>query len=148
MKGKTKKVMLSLTAVAVFSLFSVTSIAAQQSEPAMTTMKKKTSKKGQGKKKGGKAAMTANSPVPKGVQTCIDHLIEMANAEPMVAYEGHPQKVINEGLMWNDPKSTCSIGTDQALRMKVLEMSNAWKMKDAAKVRSLLPEIKSAAPQT
>lgn len=148
MKGKTKKVLLSLTAVAVFSLFTVADIAAQQADQQMmTTTKKQTAKKPRAKKKAGAQNM-ANAPVPKGVQKCIDHLIEMANAEPMTPYEGHPQKVINEGLMWNDEKSNCSIGADQDLRMKVLKMSNAWKMKDAATVRSLLAEIKSAAPQT
>jgi hypothetical protein len=49
--------------------------------------------------------------------------------------------------MWNDAKSNCSIGVDQDLRLKVNRMSTAWQLKDAATVRSLLAEIKSAAPQ-
>ena len=146
MKGNLQKVLLSGLAVAVFSLFSVVNITAQQPDQPMMTTQKKTTKKPRAKKKGGMGNM-ANAPVPKGVQKCIDHLLEMANAEPMIAYEGHPRKIVNEGLMWNDAKSNCSIGTDAALRLKVLEMSNAWQMKDAAKVRSLLTEIKSAAPQ-
>lgn len=85
--------------------------------------------------------------IPKGVQACIDHLTEIASADPLVAYEGHPQQVVNNGLLWNDPKSKCSIGDDAKLRLKVSEMASAWQMKDAAKVRSLLQEIKSAAPQ-
>lgn len=85
--------------------------------------------------------------VPTGVQNCIDHLIEMASADPLVAYEGHPSEVINNGLMWNDPKSKCSVGTDPSLRLKVSNLATAWTLKDAAKVRSLLQEIKSAAPQ-
>jgi hypothetical protein len=144
MKGKTQKVLLSVTAIAVFSLFSVVNITAQQTEQPMMTTQKKTAKKPRGKKKAG---MMANAPVPKGVQKCIDHLMEMANAEPMTPYDGHPRKIINEGLMWNDAKSNCSIGTDQALRLKVSQLSTAWQMKDAAKVRTLLGEIKSAAPQ-
>jgi hypothetical protein len=152
MKGKTKQVCLSFTAVAVLALFSVVGLATQpqQSEQPMTTMKK-APKKAQGKKKsgGGMAkGMMANAPVPKGVQKCLDHLVEMANTEPMTPYEGHPSKIINEGLMWNDAKSNCSIGTDQALRLKVFELSKAWQLKDATTVRSLLTEIKSAAPQT
>lgn len=85
--------------------------------------------------------------VPTGVQNCIDHLIEMASADPLVAYEGHPSEVINNGLMWNDPKSKCSVGADPSLRLKVSNLATAWALKDAAKVRSLLQEIKSAAPQ-
>jgi hypothetical protein len=85
--------------------------------------------------------------VPTGVQNCIDHLIEMASADPLVAYEGHPSEVVNNGLMWNDPKSKCSVGTDPSLRLKVSNMATAWTLKDAAKVRSLLQEIKSTAPQ-
>jgi hypothetical protein len=85
--------------------------------------------------------------VPTGVQNCIDHLIEMASADPLVAYEGHPSEVVNNGLMWNDPKSKCSVGSDPSLRLKVSNLATAWILKDAAKVRSLLQEIKSAAPQ-
>ncbi|HJQ68202.1 MAG TPA: hypothetical protein VKA70_04485 [Blastocatellia bacterium] len=85
--------------------------------------------------------------VPRGVQNCLDHLIEMASADPLIPYEGHPSEIVNNGLMWNDPKSKCSIGSDSALRLKVSNMATAWNEKDAAKVRSLLQEIKSAAPQ-
>lgn len=143
MKGKTMKVLLSLTAVAVFSLFSAVNITAQQADQQMMTTQKKPAKKPRAKKRNN----AANTGVPKGVQKCLDRLIELANAEPMAAYEGQAQKIVSEGLMWNDEKSNCSIGTDQALRLKIFEMSNAWQMKDAAKVRSLLAEIKSAAPQ-
>ena len=85
--------------------------------------------------------------VPSGVQNCIDHLIEMASADPLVAYEGHPSEIINNGLMWNDPKSKCSVGADPSLRLKLSNLVTAWNQKDAAQVRSLLQEIKSAAPQ-
>ena len=85
--------------------------------------------------------------VPTGVQNCLDHLIEMASADPLIPYEGHPQEIINNGLLWNDPKSKCSVASDASLRGKVFDVSTAWRMNDAAKVRSLLQEIKSAAPQ-
>jgi hypothetical protein len=85
--------------------------------------------------------------VPKGVHACIDRLTEIASADPLAAYEGQPQEIVNNGLLWNDPKSRCSIGDDGKLRLKVSEMASAWQSKDAAKVRSLLQEIKSAAPQ-
>ena len=85
--------------------------------------------------------------VPTGVQNCLDHLIEMASADPLIAYEGHPSEIINNGLLWNDPKSKCSVGADSSLRLKVSNLATAWQQKDAATVRSLLQEIKSAAPQ-
>lgn len=85
--------------------------------------------------------------IPKGVQNCIDALIKMASADPLINYEGRPSDIINNGLLWNDPKSKCSIGDNKDLRLKLLNLSNAWRQKDAARVRSLLEEIKSAAPQ-
>lgn len=86
--------------------------------------------------------------VPKGVQACLDRLIEIASADPLPAYGGQAQQIINDGLLWNDPRSRCSIGDDQALRTKVSETVTAWWTKDADKVRSLLQELKSAAPQS
>lgn len=83
--------------------------------------------------------------VPTGVQNCIDHLIEMAGQG--MAYEGHPEQIINNGLLWNDPQSKCSIGADADLRGKVFRVANAWRMKDMTTVTTLLQEIKSAAPQ-
>ena len=85
--------------------------------------------------------------VPSGMKNCLDHLSQMAANDPLIDYEGHPSEIINNGLLWNDPKSKCSVGSDSALRLKVSNLATAWKMKDAAKVRSLLDEIKSAAPQ-
>jgi len=86
--------------------------------------------------------------VPSGVQACLDHLSQMAATDPMTPYEGHPAEIINNGLLWNDPKSKCSIGTDPQLRLKVGELSSAWRQKNADKVKSLLEEIKSAAPKS
>ena len=85
--------------------------------------------------------------VPSGVQNCIDRLIEIATPDPLVAYEGQASQIVNNGLMWNDPKSKCSVGADTSLRLKLSNLATAWTQKDAAKVRSLLQEIKSAAPQ-
>lgn len=86
--------------------------------------------------------------VPKGVSKCLERLTELASAEPMAAYEGQAQQIVNDGLLSNDPKSNCSIGDDAKLRLKVTEMATAWRAKDASKVQSLLQEIKSAAPQS
>lgn len=86
--------------------------------------------------------------IPKGVQACLDRLIKIASADPLPAYGGQAEQIINGGLLWNDPKSRCSIGDDQSLRLKVAEVVKAWRSKDAAQVRSLLQEIKSSAPQT
>jgi hypothetical protein len=88
-----------------------------------------------------------NRGVPKGVQACIDRLIEIASADPLPAYGGQAEEIINNGLLWNDPKSRCSLGDNHALRMKVFEVVKAWRAKDAGTVRSLLQEVKSAAPQ-
>jgi len=85
--------------------------------------------------------------IPTGAQNCIDRLTEIAAADPLPSYEGQPEQIINDGLMWSDEKSKCSIGSDAALRLKVFDLSNAWRLNDAAKVRSLLAEIKQAAPQ-
>jgi hypothetical protein len=74
-------------------------------------------------------------------------LIKIAEKDPLVEYGGRAEKIINEGLMWNDPKSNCYVGDDINLRKKILDLANAWRAKDASKVRSLLQEIKSAAPQ-
>ena len=83
--------------------------------------------------------------VPSGVGSCIDHLIKMAAADPLIPYEGHPGEIINDGLLWNDPHSKCSVGADQVLRAKIGAVAAAWNLKDAAKTRSLLEEVKSAA---
>lgn len=93
------------------------------------------------KKAHGGAAMKG---VPSGVPNCVDHLIKMASTDPLIAYEGHPSEIINDGLLWNDPKSKCSVGSDQGIRDKVQAVALAWNLKDAAKVRSLLEELKSA----
>jgi len=90
----------------------------------------------------------ADQGVPKGVQNCIDALIKIAEKDPLVEYGGRAEKIVNEGLLWNDPKSNCYVGDDVNLRKKILDMANAWRAKDAGKVRSMLQEIKNEAPQT
>ncbi|HEU4388975.1 MAG TPA: hypothetical protein VFV34_14340 [Blastocatellia bacterium] len=99
------------------------------------------------KPKAKKRKPKAPTGTPKGVQACIDRLIQIASADPLPAYEGQPETIINGGLLWNDPKSKCSIGDDQALRAKVGAVAKAWREKNADQVRSLLQELKSAAPQ-
>ena len=78
--------------------------------------------------------------IPSGVENCLNHLAQMAAADPLIDYEGHPSQIINNGLLWNDPKSKCAT-SDQTQRAKIFELSTAWRMKDAAKVRSLLTEL-------
>jgi hypothetical protein len=112
--------------------------------PATETMAAQKPARRRARRRGGAMSMRG---VPSGVQNCIDHLIKMAENDPLIDYEGHPSEIINNGLLWNDPKSKCSIGSDASLRLKVSNLATAWSMKDAAKVRSLLQEIKSAAPQ-
>jgi len=115
-----------------------------KSEQTMAPMKKKAG----GQKAGKKPKAKVMRGVPAGVPACLEHLSQMAATEPMTPYEGHPEEIINNGLLWNDAKSKCSIGTDPQLRLKVGNLAKAWRQKDAATVKSLLEEIKSAAPKT
>jgi hypothetical protein len=85
--------------------------------------------------------------VPSGVGNCIKHLSQMASKDPLIAYEGHPEEIINNGLLWNDPKSKCSVGSDENMRKKVAELASAWRMKDASKVRSIVAELEAMAPK-
>jgi hypothetical protein len=50
--------------------------------------------------------------IPSGVANCVKHLSEMAAKDPPIPYEGHPSEIVNNGLLWNDPKSKCSVGSD------------------------------------
>ncbi len=86
----------------------------------------------------GAMAMTG---VPKGVPSCIQHLTKMAQKDPLIDYDGHPSEIINGGLLWNDPKSHCSVASDEAMKKKVIDLAGAWRRKDAAQVRSLLQEL-------
>lgn len=88
-----------------------------------------------------KKASTAMKGVPSGVPNCLKHLAKMAEKDPLIDYDGHPSEIINGGLLWNDPKSHCSIGSDEAMRKKVIELAGAWRTKDGAKVRSLIEEL-------
>jgi hypothetical protein len=85
--------------------------------------------------------------VPSGVGNCIKHLSEMAAKDPLIPYEGHPSEVVNNGLLWNDPKSKCSVGSDENMREKVFDLASAWRMNDAAKVRSILQELEGMSPK-
>lgn len=85
--------------------------------------------------------------VPSGAANCIKHLSEMAAKDPLIAFEGHPEEVVNNGLLWNDPKSKCSVGSDENMRKKVFDLATAWRMNDAAKVRSLLQELAGMSPK-
>lgn len=79
--------------------------------------------------------------VPSGVDNCMKHLAEMAEMEPLPDYEGHPSEIINNGMLWTDPKAKCPVGDDQAKRLQLFELAKAWRLKDAAKVRSILQEL-------
>ena len=152
MKDKMMKVLLSLTVVFSLGAFvaaNAGTIQADQMKPSQpakpAAAKPAKAKKPKVKKAAGAMSMAG---VPKGVQTCIDHLIKMAEKDPLIPYEGHPSEIINGGLMWNDPKSRCSLGADVELRKKAAAVADAWRKNDAAAVRSRLQELKSAAPQS
>ena len=85
--------------------------------------------------------------VPSGVANCIKHLSQMAAKDPLIAYEGHPEEIINNGLLWNDPKSKCSVGSDENMRKKVADLASKWRMHDAAAVRSILQELEGMSPK-
>ena len=85
--------------------------------------------------------------VPSGVANCIKHLSQMAAKDPLIAYEGHPEEIVNNGLLWNDPKSKCSVGSDENMRKKVVELAGKWRMHDAAAVRSILQELEGMSPK-
>jgi hypothetical protein len=80
-----------------------------------------------------------------GVPACLEHLSKMAEKDPLIDYDGHPSEIINGGLLWNDPKSRCSIASDESTKKKVVELATAWRAKDASKVRSLLQELGATA---
>jgi len=105
--------------------------------PAEGTMAAKPKPKPKKKKK----APMAMAGVPNGVPNCIKHLTQMAAKDPLIDYDGHPSEIINGGLLWNDPKSQCSIAGDEAMKKKVIELAGAWRRKDASQVRSLLQEL-------
>ena len=81
--------------------------------------------------------------VPQGVPACLKHLAKMAEKEPLIDYDGHPSEIINGGLLWNDPKSRCSVAADEAMKKKAIELAGAWRKKDAAQVRSLIAELEA-----
>lgn len=85
--------------------------------------------------------------VPSGVANCIKHLSDMAAKDPLIAYEGHPEEIVNNGLLWNDPKSKCSVGSDDNMRKKVADLAGKWRMHDAAAVRSILQELEGMSPK-
>jgi hypothetical protein len=89
-----------------------------------------------------KAAMAG---VPRGVPNCIKHLSQMAAKDPLIDYDGHPSEIVNNGLLWNDPKSHCSIASDEAMKKKVVDLATAWRKKDATQVRSILGELEASA---
>jgi hypothetical protein len=78
--------------------------------------------------------------VPTGSENCLNALAQMAASDPLPDYEGRPSQIINNGLLWNDPKSKCAV-TDETQRGKIFDLATAWRMKDTAKVRSLLSEL-------
>ncbi len=111
--------------------------------PATTPAAKPAAKKPVHRKK----KTNAMAGVPSGLSNCIKHLSEMASKDPLIAFEGHPEEVVNNGLLWNDPKSKCSVGSDENMRKKIFELTTAWRMNDAAKVRSILQELEGMSPK-
>jgi hypothetical protein len=80
-----------------------------------------------------------------GPGACVDRLGKLAEKDPLVPYEGAPSRIVNDGLLWNDPHSKCAV-TDEALREKVFNLATAWQQKQGDQVRSIIGELKSAMP--
>jgi hypothetical protein len=89
---------------------------------------------------------TAVVVIPSGAGACVARLDEWASKEPLPAYDKGPEQVINNGLLWNDPHSKCSVGSDQAVRTKVVAVATAWQQKDAGKVKEALAALKGSIP--
>ena len=137
---KAKLVTLGLAVVvAVALVFEVSAITSANQENANAAATAKPRKKRV--RKPGKRMMAG---VPMGVENCLNHLAKMAAADPLIDYEGHPSEIINNGLLWNDPKSKCAV-SDEGQRKKIFELAKAWRMKDASAVRSLLQEMGATA---
>jgi hypothetical protein len=84
--------------------------------------------------------------IPSGAGACVARLEQLASKEPMTPFESGPDQIINNGLLWNDPKSKCSVGADQAVRSKVFAVATAWQQKDAATVKTALADLKGSVP--
>jgi hypothetical protein len=144
---KTRLATLCAAAIVMMALaiegFAVTSFK-QENPPPTGTATTKTKKAGKRKPKGKKMGDMRGG-IPTGMENCLNALAKMAAGDPLPAYEGRPEQIINTGLLWNDPKAKCSVGDDQAKRMKLFELATAWRKKDAASVRSILQELGASA---
>jgi hypothetical protein len=84
--------------------------------------------------------------IPSGAGACVAKLEQLASKQPLTPYEKGPEQIINNGLLWNDPHSKCSVGSDQAVRNKVFAVATAWQQKDSGKIQGALAELKSSLP--
>src|SRR5262249_48849912 len=125
--------------VALALQLSVAAVANPQNENKPAPAKK--ARKPKKKASGGTAS------IPTGTQNCLNRLATLAAQEPLPSYAGAPEPIINNGMLWNDPKAKCA-ATDQAQREKLSDLATAWHQKDAAKVRSTLQELGAAAEET
>ena len=84
--------------------------------------------------------------IPSGAGACVAKLEQLASKEPMTPFENGPDQIINNGLLWNDPHSKCSVGSDQTVRNKVFAVATAWQQKNSSGVQSALADLKSSVP--
>jgi hypothetical protein len=84
--------------------------------------------------------------IPSGAGNCVAKLEQLAAKEPLTPYEHGPDQIINNGLLWNDPHSKCSVGTDQAVRNKVFAVATAWQKKNGDELKTALADLKSSIP--
>ena len=76
--------------------------------------------------------------MPTDPQACLNRLATLAARDPLPGYDGEPSKIINDGMLWSQGK--CMV-TDQAQRLKLVDLGNKWRMNDAAGVRAALQEM-------
>ncbi|MEN3333568.1 MAG: hypothetical protein V7641_2933 [Blastocatellia bacterium] len=89
-----------------------------------------------------KKPMSHAAAMPTDPQACLNRLATLAAREPLPSYDGEPSKIINDGMLWSQGK--CMV-TDQAQRLKLVDLSNKWRMNDAAGVRAALQEMGATA---
>jgi hypothetical protein len=84
--------------------------------------------------------------IPSGAGNCVAKLEQLASKEPLTPYEKGPDQIINNGLLWDNPHSKCSVGSDQAVRNKVFAVATAWQKKSADELKTALADLKNSVP--
>jgi hypothetical protein len=79
--------------------------------------------------------------MPVGVKKAVMRLKELAGKDPLITYEGEPRYIINDGLLWDNKRSKCSVGNNPGMRLKLSKLATAWQQRDSQQVRALLDQV-------